>query len=1097
MKTRLLCCIFILAAVFMNGCKDKPQTDVGDGSMIYGLTLDGQWGVRLDPEGLGLAEKWFQSTFIEMVDLPGSLAENGLGNNITVDTKWTGGIVDQSWFTDDKYAKYREPGNVKVPFWLQPVKHYVGNAWYQKTFDVPAEWAGKQIVLHLERCHWEATVCVDDKLIGTGNSLSTPNEFVLGKLAAGEHRLTICIDNTVKIAVGESAHSVSDHTQSNWNGIVGEISINVRPDVYVDDMQIYPDIDNKVAKVVLKVVNDNEQTVSANVSLNAKTISDKPHDPAAVEKTVNLAAGENVIEVEYAMGEDCLLWDEFSPNVYTMTANVTVGEDVAIKTVEFGMREFKADGTQFTINGRKTFLRGTLECAIFPLTGYAAMDEAYWTKMITAAQDHGFNHFRFHSWCPPEAAFDVADRLGFYFQVECGGWATVGDGKPVDKFFYDEGDRILKHYGNHPSFVLMAYGNEPGGGNQKRYLGDLVNYWKAKDSRRLYTSASGWPKIPENEFHVDYSPRIQHWGAGLNSRINSKPPETTTDYTDHVHNNPVPLLSHEIGQWCVYPNFEEMKKYTGVLKAKNFEIFRDSLEANHMLDQAHDFLMASGKLQTLCYKEDIESLLRTPGMGGYQLLDLHDFPGQGTALVGVLDPFWEEKGYVSPAEYHSFSCETVPLARMAKRWWTTDETFVADIEVAHFGSEPIKNAVAVWSITGQDGKKVAGGKLDAKTVAVDNGILLGKVSLPLEKITKAEKMMLAVTIEGTQYSNDWDLWVYPSKVETAWPEGVSVVRSMDDDAVSKLSTGSTVLLLPQAGTVKGDKNGKVPAGFSSIFWNTAWTKGQAPHTLGILCDPKAPLLADFPTEYHSNWQWWDLITKSQIMILNGLPAEVRPTVQVIDDGVTNRRLGLVFEAKVSGGKLVVCSIDIESDLDNRPVARQFRKSLISYISGDDFKPAYDISVEAVQGLMTEPSKMQKLGAKVIKVDSQAAGYEGDKAIDGIATTSWHTQWQPTTPDYPHEIVIGFDSSVKLAGFKYLPRQDMQNGWISEYAVHVSTDGQAWSDVVSAGTFERTSSEKTVMFDNAADCKFIKFVAKNGIDGQKFAAIAEFDIVIAD
>ena len=132
-------------------------------------------------------------------------------------------------------------------------------------------------------------------------------------------------------------------------------------------------------------------------------------------------------------------------------------------------------------------------------------------------------------------------------------------------------------------------------------------------------------------------------GAGLSSRINAKPPETVSDYTESISKFDVPVISHEIGQWCVYPNFNEMKKYTGVLKPRNFEIFRETLEENQMLDQANDFLVASGKLQTLCYKEDIESALRTPGFGGFQLLDLHDFPGQGTALIGVLDPFWEEK----------------------------------------------------------------------------------------------------------------------------------------------------------------------------------------------------------------------------------------------------------------------------------------------------------------------------------------------------------------------------------------------------------------------------------------------------------------------
>ena len=237
-------------------------------------------------------------------------------------------------------------------------------------------------------------------------------------------------------------------------------------------------------------------------------------------------------------------------------------------------------------------------------------------------------------------------------------------------WLYREAERILKAYGNHPSFMLMPYGNEPGGKKAGAWLAQWVTHWRAADSRRLYTSGSGWPQLPENQFHVTPDPRIQAWGDGLNSRINAKAPETTTDYRDYISQRSVPVISHEIGQWCVYPNFKEIPKYTGYLKPKNFEIFRDRLQANGLGALAQKFLLASGRLQALCYKEDIESALRTPGMGGFELLDLHDFPGQGTALVGVLDPFWEEKGYITAKEYSRFCNATVPLARLSKRVFT-------------------------------------------------------------------------------------------------------------------------------------------------------------------------------------------------------------------------------------------------------------------------------------------------------------------------------------------------------------------------------------------------------------------------------------------
>ncbi len=408
-----------------------------------------------------------------------------------------------------------------------------------------------------------------------------------------------------------------------------------------------------------------------------------------------------------------------------------------VVTDTFGFREIAAQGTQLTLNGRKIFIRGTLECCIFPKTGHPPTDVAKWKRIIGAAKAHGLNLMRFHSWCPPEAAFVAADELGFYFHVECASWAnnsaTIGDGKPLDRWIYDEADCILKRYGNHPSFVLMAYGNEPAGKNHAAYLAKWVEHYKAADSRRLYTSAAAWPELPENQFHVVPGPRIQAWGSGLKSRINALPPETATDYRDFIQKRAVPVISHEIGQWCVYPNFDETAKYTGYLKPKNFEIFRERLAAHGMGELARPFLLASGKLQTLCYKEEIESALRTPGMGGFELLDLHDFPGQGTALVGVLDPFWESKGYVSAEQFHRFCGATVPLARMRKRVFTTDETFEADVEVAHFGAATIPNATAAWKLVADDGAVVAGGTLPPRTILVDNGIALGHVSAALAR----------------------------------------------------------------------------------------------------------------------------------------------------------------------------------------------------------------------------------------------------------------------------------------------------------------------------------------------------------------------------
>jgi hypothetical protein len=1062
------------------------------------IDLAGTWRFALDPDAVGQAQRWYERKLGGQITLPGSTAENGFGDDISMDTKWTGQIIDKSWFTDAKYEKYRQPGSVKVPFWLTPLKHYVGHAWYQRTVRVPESWRGKRMSLFLERCHWESNVWVDGRHVGSSNSLSTPHEYDLGVMRPGRHRICICVDNTVRIGVGINAHSVSDHTQTNWNGIVGKMQLQARDNVQISDVQVYPDVANKKARIVVGVRQFGDGEIAGMAVASVKSANDQMG--LRVKAKIRQFAGSGPsfeVVLDYPMGGDVRLWDEFSPNMYKLSVSISGDGFKDSRTIDFGMRQIDTAGTHFTVNGRKTFLRGTLECCIFPLTGYPAMNTEYWLKIFRVAKAHGLNHLRFHSWCPPEAAFVAADQMGFMLHVECAAWSNsgsaVGDGKPIDKFIYAEGDRILKAYGNHPSFCMLAYGNEPGGKNQRQYLGKLVEHWKDKDPRRLYTSAAGWPVIDENQFHSTPAPRIHAWGAGLGSRINARPPETYTDYRSFVHKYHVPVVSHEIGQWCVYPSFREIDKYTGVTRAYNFEIFRKSLEENHMLDQAEDFLMASGKLQTLCYKEEIESALRTPGMGGFQLLDLHDFPGQGTALVGVLDPYWDSKGYVTPAEYHRFCGQTVPLARMTKRIWTNDEVFSAKIEVSHFGPAPLKQALFLWTITDARGRQIAAGELGRRDIELGNAVELGEISLPLGAIEKAGRFVLTVSGMGTKCSNDWDFWVYPRQIDVSMPKGVRLANSLDDETLKHLGSGGKVILLPEPGRIKGDESGRVPPGFSSIFWNTAWTRRQAPHTLGILCDPNHPALAAFPTEYHSNWQWWDLVTKSGIMILDDLPPELRPIVQVIDDWFTNRRLGLVFEGRLNGGKLLVCSIDLESNLDKRPVARQMLKSLLEYVDSPAFRPTNDLDVEILHNLFTKPSVMQSKGARVIRVDSSAPGLEGYNAIDNDPSTIWHTAWEPTPAKYPHELVIKLETSTMVNGISYLPRQDMNNGWISAYECYVSPDGENWGAPAAKGVFEKGTEMKKIRLAEPVRGRFLRFVAKEGFDGKPYAAIAEIGI----
>jgi hypothetical protein len=949
-RTLLQLNLFLLVTLFITQTAAAQSKD-------QKIILAGTWAFQIDSLDKGITNKWYNHQLKEQIKLPGSMTTNGKGDDITIHTKYAGDIQDKSWFTKDEYAKYRQPGNIKIPFWLQPVKYYSGPAWYQKTVNIPASWTSKTIQLFIERSHWETTVWVDDVKIGMDNSLGTAQVFELGnKLTPGTHRLTIRVDNRIKdINMGDNAHSVTDHTQTNWNGMVGELSLSARPKVFISDVQLYPDLKNK--QVLVKVKVNNAAGASGDVTLDLMAMSGKSgaEKLKPISRKLVLSETDKTIELSYPMGTSPLLWNEFHPNLYEMqlTLKQQATGETDRKNVSFGMREFKAKGTQFMINDKLTFLRGALDCAAFPKTGYPPTDVASWTKIFKTVKDYGLNHVRFHSWAPPEAAFTAADKMGIYIQAECAAWANgnkgaeIGSGKGIDKYIYEESERIVKAYGNHPSFVMMTYGNEPGGKDMVKYLVDFVNYWKAKDSRRMYTTAAGWPQSEASDYNNLPEPRIQRWGEGLSSIINKEAPRADYDWTNIISAWKQPTVSHEIGQWCVYPNFKEIKKYDGILKPKNFEIFRDRLQENGLSKLADSFFMASGKLQALCYKADIEAALRTPGFGGFQLLGLNDFPGQGTALVGVLDPFWESKPYINAAEYSQFCNPVVLLARLPKMVYTNDEELVVPLEIANFSDSPVTNAVINWSIVAESGEKMFSGSFNNESIAIGNAIKLGTIKQKLAAVKKAQRVILKATIGN--HTNTWDLFVYP-KVLSAAPADILITQTLDAKAIETLNQGGKVLLTLKKGSVKPDMGGNIQIGFSTIFWNTAWTAGQAPTTMGILCNPKHPALADFPTQYHSNWQWWDAMSHSSAIKLNTIAKDINPIVRVIDDWVTARPLGLVFECNIGKGKLLVSAIDLMTDQEKRPEARQLRHSLEKYMAGNQFRPSQNVELQKIQQL---------------------------------------------------------------------------------------------------------------------------------------------------
>nr|WP_294895339.1 sugar-binding domain-containing protein [uncultured Pedobacter sp.] len=916
------------------------------------ISLAGKWRFKIDAQDFGIKEKWFTKTLNEEVKLPGSMAENNKGDDITLKTQWTGSIYDSSFFFNPRLEKYRKEGNLKIPFWLTPKKHYVGAAWYQKDVEIPADWKNKHLVLFLEQAHTETMVWVDDKEIGLQNSMVAPHQYNLSNfLSPGKHTITIRIDNRIKdINVGQDSHSLTDHTQGNWNGINGRMEIIAENPVYVDDLQVYPNLKSAEAKITIALNNQFGVKTKGQIVISAESFNSKEtRTVKPIMVSFDIKNGTDSLSAVLPMG-DYLTWDEFSPALYRLTAKVMVkGKEISEKQVTFGMREFKADGHYFTVNGRKIFLRGTVDNAVFPLTGYPDTDLESWLKIMRKCKSFGLNHVRYHSWCPPEAAFEAADIVGMYLQPEGPSWAnhgsSIGDGKPIDKFIYDETNRMAKQFGNYASFCMMAYGNEPRG-RQVEYLTKFVNYWKAKDSRRLYTGASvggSWPVIPNNEYMVRAGARGLDW---------NNQPESYSDYSDKIKQFTVPFVAHEMGQYCVFPNFDEIKKYTGVNRAKNFELFQEDLADHHMANEGHQFMMASGKLQALCYKYEIEKTLRTPNYSGFQLLSLNDYPGQGTALVGVLDAFWDEKGYINAKEFSQFCNEVVPLSRMKKFTFNNSETFEASVDVANYGAKVLDNATVICVLKDSNGKTVFTYKYN-KTLPI-GFTNLGKITYSLAPFQKAEKLNLEITIANTPYHNDWNIWVYPSKIPDL-KNDVYYTTSLDAKAKAVLAKGGKVFLNAAGKVVKGKE---VVQTFLPVFWNTSWFKMRPPHTLGILLDPKNKVFANFPTSYHSDLQWWEILNKQQVMNLEDFPDDFRPLVQPIDTWFMNRRLASVFEANVGGGKLIVSSSNLSADKADGTPSKQLYYSIIKYMASADFNPKWTVNLDTVEDLFKSSSKQQ-------------------------------------------------------------------------------------------------------------------------------------------
>ncbi len=901
------------------------------------LSLAGKWEFALDPTGAGLKEGWAVHTLADSIVLP-----------TTTDVACKGKLQ----------LPTQEAGKLSRRY------PYEGLAWYRKTFTVPRDWQGKEAALYLERTK-KVTVYLDGGAARDGGAqLSTSHLIRLGKLSSGAHTLAILVDNRLTNWPDRvvNSHMLDESTQTNWNGILGRIELRTEERFAIlgvsvgavpDDsyrLLIHLRMADASAKPELKATLYSGNQVLAQTGASGVEAELATRPPGPLWNEIDLAAPHPPAK----SGPTAPLWDEFHPNLLRLVVEAKVGSVNATWSGFVGLRDFRAQDGHFTVNGHRTFLRGKHDGCVFPLTAHPPMDEAGWQKYFTVVQSYGINHIRFHSWCPPDAAFAVADRMGFYLQPELPFWGDPS--KPgVEAFLTEEGRRILTDYGHHPSFVMLSIGNEYWGDPATRPL--MVAALRAFDPSRLFDQGSNSESWNPQEFAGD-DYRVSAYGKtapagnarGSYAHQDKKDGEvgyiqegaqgTSETYTAALEGKRLPFLSHEVGQYEVFPNLGEAVKYTGTLRADNFAVFGERLKKAGLIDQAEDFRRASGMLSALCYREEIEAALRTPQMDGFDLLDLQDYPGQGTALVGMLDAFMDSKGLITPEEWRAFSSPVVPLALFAKHTWTNREEFTAEVRVANYG-EAGRSGPVVWQM--KEGLHVLqSGSVSSVRVPTGGVTTVGQIRFALSPVVAPARLALSVGIGSNVL--EWPLWIYPAEASRPLP-GVTIARTVDD-ALAHLAVGKRVLLLPQAREVPNS----LPGYFTPDFWcYPMFKKGNPPGTMGLLIQHRHPALAAFPTRFYSEWQWQNLAHHSQAIILDSL-AGFRPIVQPIDNFDRNHRLGTIFELKVGAGRLLVCAIDLPAMTD-APEAAQLLLSLEQYAQSPNFAPTREVSPSDLRKLL--------------------------------------------------------------------------------------------------------------------------------------------------
>lgn len=955
------------------------------------ILLNGKWHVVLEDGTTG------------QMDLPGTLDENGIGHRDVGANQWhPDAVLGNAAGEIDKDAP------IATRFTRRHT--YEGEARISRKITVPDYGTDRLFVL-AERAR-ALRLLVDGEACSVfrQGTLSTPYIFELTGAAPGEHEFTFLSDNSYpgmpKAAIYYSS-AATDETQTNWNGILGECSMYTRPQNFIDSLRVYPravkkEEKNKAGGYVLdvcvelapgakkvykdaKIILQSEalaageledtQTLTEIISYSGEGLAEAGTDKEENPKTMEIWFRD------LPLRENVKLWDEDEGNLYEMAVTLDNGmsaEDKGGSTAEcrtrFGIRSFGDNGSgRLALNGRAIFLRGEANCAEYPETGHPPMTIPEWKEMLLKYRSYGINFVRFHSHCEPEAAFAAADELGMLLQPELSHW------DPKDAFGTEESYRyyraelvdLLKTYANHPSFVMLTLGNELQAQDEGRErMRELVRTAKRMDPTRLYANGSNAfygeeGCDPESDFYTSQSCKdvvIRGTFSGMRGYLNENYPSADRTYDEAMaeirKEYQKPVFSFEVGQFEVLPDFEELESFHGISDPVNLKLIKKRVEERGLLPTWEKYVEATGELSRLAYREEIEAAMRTRELSGISLLGLQDFPGQGTALVGMMNSHLEPKPYdfARPERFREFFQECRILVKLPHYTYEAGEQLIAEVEAANFGKRNIEG-VFCWTLAGKKSVSENGNcepaEIKSKNTVIATGedteiticrpgsyTEVGSLDIPLDFVEKNTALTLKVRI-GDSISA-YPIWVY-RKTTPVCPENVYETRAFDVKTREILQNGGRVYLSPDAD--KESLPNSIKTQFTTDFWSVG-TFADQEGGMGQLIDTEHPIFKEFPTDFHTDWQWWIMATKRAVI----LPHPMKTIITEMDSYAFLRPMAQMIEFRCLKGKVLLSTMELHKS-QQYPEVRALQASIYTYLSGENFEPAEEITEEELSMLV--------------------------------------------------------------------------------------------------------------------------------------------------